>query len=137
MNIGYTAFLIDDDDDDHLFFELATEGIGAAIQCEFASDGFVGVERLQDPKFNPDIIFIDINMPRMNGVECLTVIKKMTRYQKIPVYMYSTSADPEIVNQCIKLGAKDLVKKLPNIEQMRERFKKIFSEVRLSASNGK
>ena len=125
----YTAFLIDDDVDDHLFFQMAAERIGVIVKCEFSNDGFLALEKLRDPNFKPDIIFIDINMPRMNGVDCLHEIKKIEHLKNIPAYMYSTSADPYITQSCVKLGAIGVIKKLPSIALLSEKLAKVFSEL--------
>jgi CheY-like chemotaxis protein len=129
MSTVYTAFLIDDDEDDHLFFQMAIDGVGIAMKCEFARDCFCAIERIKDPLFKPDVIFIDINMPRMNGIECLAAIKKTEHLKDVPVYMYSTSADPDVIQRCVAKGAKDLIKKRPNIEQMSQELMRIMSDI--------
>jgi CheY-like chemotaxis protein len=126
----YTALLIDDDIDDHLFFKMAVERIDAVVKCEFAHDGLAALERLTDVNFKPDVILIDINMPRMNGLDCLREIKKIEHLKDVPVYMYSTSADSSLRQGFVKLGAIDVIRKLPSVALLRERLTKIFSELK-------
>jgi CheY-like chemotaxis protein len=107
-----TCFLIDDDEDDQEIFSLALVNVSPSTRCVYANDGIYGLEKLkQDPHFTPGLIFIDINMPRMNGLECLKEIKKIDRLQNVPVYMFSTAADTSVINECKRLGATDFIRK--------------------------
>jgi CheY-like chemotaxis protein len=105
------CFLIDDDPDDQEIFTMAVMELSASIRCYFAEDGVKALEKLVKGDFLPHCIFIDINMPRMNGIECLEQIKSNSRLKPVPVCMVSTSADPEIVAKAKELGAKDFIVK--------------------------
>ncbi len=59
----------------------------------------------------PDIILLDIKMPRMNGREVLAKLKQETRWKKIPVIMVTTSANPTEINECFALGASSYLTK--------------------------
>ena len=110
--IAINCFLIDDDKDDQEIFSMALEDLNHPISCFFASDGAEAIMRFNsDPQFLPDYIFIDINMPRMNGIECLQVVKESNAIKHIPVYMISTSADPKIMAKSIDMGALDFIVK--------------------------
>jgi CheY-like chemotaxis protein len=122
------TFFIDDDPDDHEVFEYVCKDI-ENVECIFANDGIQAIEKLKDPDFTPGLIFIDLNMPRMNGIECLVEIKKIERLNEVPVYMYSTSADPSIGEKCIHLGASGLIKKHANTDQIRNEFEKIIAKL--------
>lgn len=135
MNKRISVFLIDDDYDDQKFFHMAAKRIHGAVYCEFADDGLKALKKLSGSKFKPEIIFIDINMPLMNGIECLQEIKKLKRLEGVPLYMYSTSADPQIISSCIALGATGVVKKLPNVQFLSERLWEIFSELNVKRYN--
>src|SRR5690606_28093529 len=88
-----TRFLIVDDDteDQELFIDVVRE-VDPSIECISA---FTGEEALtllrEDSPALPDYIFMDLNMPRLNGVQCLSKIKKMQYLQHIPVLLYTTS----------------------------------------------
>lgn len=125
-----TCLLIDDDPDDQEIFSLALKELDPSVICEFANNGIEGIEKLQNtPPFNPDYIFIDMNMPRMNGVECLSEIKKITRVKKIPVFLYSTSADPKMVSESKLLGAADFIVKPVGINELVQILKQCFKNV--------
>ena len=73
----YKVFLIDDDFDDQEFFSIAVKKLNEMNECVFAKDGQFGLDMMhRDENFKPDFVFIDLNMPRMNGLECLEEIKK-------------------------------------------------------------
>lgn len=115
-SIPIKCFLIDDDKDDQEIFSMALQDIKHPIRCFFADDGVEAIEKFNsDLLFLPDFIFMDINMPRMNGIECLELLKKLQRIQHIPVYMISTSADPKIIARAKAIGAIDFIVKPSSI----------------------
>ena len=123
-----TVFIIDDDLDDQEIFSLVTRQISDDIKCIFANDGMNALDILQaNTSFIPGLIFIDINMPKVNGIKCLTEIKKIIRLQHVPVYMYSTSAEPAIVEECKINGATGFIKKSIDISDLKDELEKIIS----------
>lgn len=126
-----SAFLIDDDPDDQDFFCLAMKRARADASCSFADDCPRAMERLRDSDFTPNLIFIDINMPRMNGVECLRALRRIPRLQLVPAYMYSTATDHRIVDHCLKLGANGFLKKQFSIAEAKKDFEHIIAKLDL------
>jgi CheY-like chemotaxis protein len=120
------AFLIDDDQDDQLFFELAISEIEFEVDFLFADDALKGLDMLTNPEFNPDFIFVDMNMPKINGLECLVKIKEIERIKHLPVFMYSTTADENIAKTCTELGAAGLIKKETSVSAISEKLQHVF-----------
>jgi len=121
MNNNPTIFLIDDDTDDQEIFSLALNQADQSASCIFANDGVQALDKINaDHTLIPDFIFIDVNMPRMNGQQCLIELKKIDRLKNVPVYMYSTSADPESVSNNKMLGADDYLLKPADIDLLGE-----------------
>ncbi|MFN8346654.1 MAG: response regulator [Spirosomataceae bacterium] len=119
MENAITFFLIDDDDDDQMIFLTALEGISQAIDCKYANDGITALEKLNvDTSFIPDYIFLDLNMPRMNGKECLVEIRKIDRLKQVPTFIYSTSVDPRMVEEVKQFGATDVIIKPTSINAL-------------------
>jgi len=118
---NFTCFLVDDDQDDQTIFQMALTQTKRDAKCIFANDGADALVKITTgalPK--PDAIFIDINMPRMNGVQLLEEIKKLEEWKNVPAFMYSTSAEPKIVHQCMNLGATDFLQKQLTMVELRE-----------------
>jgi CheY-like chemotaxis protein len=122
------AFIIDDDLDDQEIFTLVTHEISDNVECIFANDGMQALNKLKtDASFTPGLIFIDINMPKVNGMQCLSEIKKIKRLQHVPVYMYSTSAEQAIVEQCKNYGATGFIKKSIDVDDLKHDLEKVIS----------
>ena len=113
------VLLIDDDVDDQEIFSMAIEDSRSEAECIFAKDGIHALEQIHgNPEFIPDFIFIDMNMPRMNGKECLIELKKIDRLRNVPIFMYSTSSDPFNKSENIKLGATGFIVKPSDIKDL-------------------
>ena len=84
--------LADDDPDDRELFDDALKAIDPSIEFYFAVDGSEVINKLTNGDVrDPDAIFLDINMPQVNGWQCLHWLKKNDAFRNIPVIMYSTS----------------------------------------------
>ncbi|MEJ7644642.1 MAG: response regulator [Chryseolinea sp.] len=98
--------LADDDIDDTELFREALEDIDRLIVFYCVSDGKQVLAILGKQEFEkPQIIFLDVNMPGMDGWDCLGELKKNELYKDIPVIMYSTSSHQREANIAIDLGA--------------------------------
>jgi CheY-like chemotaxis protein len=126
-----TVFLIDDDLDDQEIFSYIISDAYSNIECVFADDGLSALRKMQDVSFVPHIIFIDFNMPRMNGLEILSEIKKNNRLSDTPVYMYSTSKESSMVEACMNLGADGFIKKQTDTDLAKQEFKNIIAQLKL------
>jgi CheY-like chemotaxis protein len=124
-----TIFLIDDDADDREIFQSALDDIAPEFQCYEAKDGQEALDMIASNSLTfPDIIFVDLNMPKVNGLEFLTEIKKKSRYQEIPVIMYSTSSVKEEKEKCISHGASGFMTKHGSYDELCRELKKIITE---------
>jgi DNA-binding response OmpR family regulator len=127
MHDKITCFLIDDDDDDQEIFSLALNNIDQAISCVTANDGIDALHKLNiDNTFTPDFIFLDLNMVRMNGLECLAEMKKIQRLQNIPIIIYSTSSEQKDISASKLLGAADYIVKPPSMAQLEKRLEQVL-----------
>lgn len=114
MTQNYTSILIVDDDiDDAEMFQDALHFVDASIRCTFSKDGVAALKLLEtSPQENlPDLIVLDMNMPRMNGKQCLQKIKASHTLTDIPVIIYSTSQLEEDVKQTHQMGAMNFITK--------------------------
>lgn len=111
-------FIVDDDEDDINLFVEAVNEIDCTMQCFQARNGLDALERLNALDLLPEIIFLDLNMPKMNGFEVLERLKSMERYKEIPVVIYSTSRDADEKQKAIEMGASDYLVKPDSFTQL-------------------
>ena len=118
--------LADDDEDDRLFFKEAFEEVKIKYDITTFNDGEQLMEYLSVPENPlPDIVFLDLNMPRKSGMECLREIRESNRLKRISVAIYSTSSSEQDIEDTFVAGANVYIKK-PNDFNM---LKKVLSDV--------
>ena len=106
--------LADDDEDDRLFFREAFEEIKINTMVETVNDGVELMDYFARPDIIlPHILFLDLNMPRKNGMACLRELKRIDHLKDIAVVIYSTSASDEDIEETFVQGANVYLKK-PN-----------------------
>jgi CheY-like chemotaxis protein len=102
----------DDDTDDRYFFEKTLKNIFPENRLSFAEDGEKLMNFLSSNSSDlPDVLFLDLNMPRKNGTECLAEIKSNAAYKNIPVIIYSTSSPESNADHLYNNGAHYYVRK--------------------------
>ena len=120
------ALYIDDDLEDIEIFQEAITSVDPDVIFYTASDGHEGFQVLEHITVVPDFIFLDVNMPRMNGKDFLTQIKKKVTFRSIPVIMYSTTSHEDEILAYKKMGAYDFIQKPDSFETLRQTLKKII-----------
>jgi CheY-like chemotaxis protein len=125
--------LADDDKDDRFFFSMALEGLTIPTSLDTVVDGEKLMAYLSENLLQlPDVIFLDLNMPRKNGFECLLEIMLNPKLNRLPVIIFSTSFEQEVVNQLYKNGASYFIRKPSEYLQ----FKKIIQQTITMISQG-
>lgn len=103
--------LIDNDDDDRELFFEAVQDISKSAVCNTCRDASQALKELKAGEIIPEIIFLDLNMPIMNGQQFLTIIKADASLNYIPVVIFTTSSHPATIQRMIELGAEDFITK--------------------------
>jgi CheY-like chemotaxis protein len=122
-----TILHVDDDFEEREIFSEALFSIDPTIQFMGAYSGPNALLKLQDEKL-PDLIFLDINMPLMNGFEFLESIKRSPRLASIPVILYSTSASEKDIRKGLTLGAKNYIVKPNDLHTLKENLKSLLKQ---------
>ena len=127
MNKEYTyIILVDDDEDDRLFFTDAFQEIKIATKIQTFKDGVELMDYLNsDRAILPEILFLDLNMPKKNGIECLNEIKANSKFDDIAIAIYSTSSSEEHIEETFVLGANIYIKKPSDFNDL----KKVLQDV--------
>ena len=107
--------LAEDDEDDSLFFEEALNSVSDPPSLLRAKDGVELTELLTEHSPLPDLVFMDLNMPRKNGAQCLVEIREQKSLDKVPVIVLSTSNSPDIIDQMYDSGANLYIQKPSDI----------------------
>src|SRR5215210_7683066 len=112
MTQAKSCLLIDDDPDDQEIFLMCVKKLDKNIDCKTSDDGLEAISMLMsNEKFIPDYIFLDVNMPKMNGIECLKEIRKIEKLKDTKIFMYSTTTENNMVNESKQFGADDFIVK--------------------------
>lgn len=126
QNDAILITLADDDEDDRLFFTDAFEELKINTTVNTVNNGRELLNFLNHPDtILPSIIFLDLNMPILNGIESLKEIKLNDKFKDIVIAIYSTSSSDQDVEDTFVLGANIYIKKPSNFNSL----KKVLSDI--------
>ncbi|WP_111309113.1 response regulator [Confluentibacter sediminis] len=118
--------LADDDEDDRLFFTDAFDELRITTNVKTFNDGVYLMDYLNNEEsIFPNVLFLDLNMPRKSGLECLKEIKQTDKFKDMAIAIYSTSASEEDIEKTFVMGANIYIKKPNDFKTL----KKVLSEV--------
>lgn len=128
MILYHTILLVDDDEEDQEIFLDALNQIDKGLHCSFANDGEQAMKLLNgDAVIKPDLLFIDMNMPKLNGKQVLSELKKTGTLDDVPVIMYSTFFGPKDIEEITNLGAVHYMVKATNFSDLCSALNHILS----------
>ena len=126
QNMALNILLADDDIDDRFFFEKALTEIPIATQLKTVGNGEQLMEYLEKHSANmPDVLFLDLSMPRKTGFECLIEIKENKLFENLYVVMFTTSFtqgidfEQNLITTLSGMGAQDYIRKPRDFEQIK------------------
>ena len=111
MTKDFTCFLIDDDTDDQEIFLSVLGEVAPSVRCFTAANGQEAIKKLISEEVKPDLIFLDLNMPLMNGKQFLQACHSIDDFKNIPVIILTTSSDKKSIEETMQLGAHDYITK--------------------------
>jgi CheY-like chemotaxis protein len=109
--------LADDDSDDSFLFNEAVEQSDLPLTLSRAEDGNQLLSFLEK-EGSPDILFLDVNMPYKNGIECLHEIRSNAKFDQLPIVIYSTTNYKVNIDACFEGGADFYVVKPNSFEDI-------------------
>lgn len=127
------CLLIDDDPEDQEIFMMALDVLGPEFIGIGLKDSIDALEKLTgDTSLIPDIIFLDVNMPKMNGIELLQEINQLVNLKNTPVLMYTTSWDHNVMSICKQFGANEYLVKPYTLDSLVECLREVLiSKIKL------
>jgi CheY-like chemotaxis protein len=128
--------LVDDDADDQLLFKEAIKEIAEEVECMTADNGLDGLNHLKSQQPVPSLIFLDLNMPLMNGFECLEQIKTEQGLKDIPVIIFSTSNNPRDQKKTREMGADLFLTKVSDYSLLKTKLLQILEADFSKADHG-
>ena len=118
--------LADDDEDDRTFFSEAIAELKMTNQLTLFNDGKDLMEYMHNPDTKlPHILFLDLNMPYKNGLDCLKEIRADQRFKNVSIAIYSTSSSEKDIENTFVEGANIYIKKPNDFSEL----KKVIKEV--------
>jgi CheY-like chemotaxis protein len=127
MNTLQHVLLADDDADDRMLFRDVVKDLGLKLTLHTVNDGVELMDFLQAAKQLPDALFLDINMPKKDGLACLREIKANEKLQSLPVIVFSNSENIILVETMLNEGAAYFVRKQHGYNKMLKLINKLFA----------
>lgn len=124
MRTVQRILLVEDDKDDQEFFINAMNEIDNTSSYDIANNGKEAIDLLKEARLLPTLIFLDINMPLMNGMEFLELMRKDPNMMNIPVVVLSTSAEEK--KRAKDLGANAYIRKSSDYKVLRGKLKQML-----------
>jgi CheY-like chemotaxis protein len=126
MGIPKSVVLVDDDRDDHEIFRSACALVDHCVNVLGFDNGDQAIQNLSVMPSLPDVIFLDLNMPRLNGVDVLKKLKESAQLKEVPVVIYSTSFDSRVREKCSSLGAVEIMEKPSSFDTLCMRLQTVL-----------
>lgn len=128
--------LAEDDADDRDLFMEALSVVDPSIRLVMVDDGEKLLDHLDKSTDIPDWIFLDLNMPKKNGKECLTELKRNGKTQEIPVVIYTTSLNSRDIDETFNRGAACFIRKPASFKELTSILNKCIAFDFAAASRG-
>lgn len=112
--------LADDDPEDRSIMQIVFDELALSTNIFFVEDGAGVIDFLQQIEISdllPDLIILDLNMPKLSGTETLKILKTHDRYKGIPIIIFSTSLNEIQMRECMLMGASSYVIKPNTFEE--------------------
>jgi CheY-like chemotaxis protein len=126
MSKRKTILYVDDDADDREMFGCAFDDCDSGFHLTTAENALDALDQLATEEA-PSCIYIDVNMPKMNGLEFLKIIKSHSQYADIPAFILSTSIDPDSAREARQLGAAEVFVKPVTMQGLRDQLNFCFT----------
>lgn len=126
VNMNKHLLLIDDDEDEKLIFCDALQELETDVGCIYAKGAAQAFDMLG--RVRPEIIFVDYNMPRINGLDCIKLLRTVPNLREKPIILYSTTIDESTMKQAKINGASACLVKPSKFEDLKTKLSILLQE---------
>jgi CheY-like chemotaxis protein len=127
-NKSLSILLAEDDEDDRFFFKEAIDQVKIKTDLTMVTDGVELMEYLANPDNpRPHVVFLDLNMPRKGGIECLEEIRANKDYSGLTIAIYSTSASDNDIEETFVKGANVYIRKPSDFKVLQKVIAEVLS----------
>lgn len=127
MSLYQSILLVDDDADDQHLFNDAIHCVDSSIRFDWADNGFHALNKLNNTKLLPELIFIDLNMPLINGFDLIAQLKGSGRFSHIPLVAFTTSKSQSDMLRAKLLGANAFLSKPDDYHELCRKLRHIVN----------
>ncbi|MCE7070655.1 MULTISPECIES: response regulator [Dyadobacter] len=128
MGEGQTVHLADDDEDDRMLIKDALQEANPNLTVIEAENGKELIENVKESgDLSETVVLLDMNMPKMNGIEAIQEIRAEPGLSELPAVMMSTSSNPELKKKALAAGANDFIVKPNTFKALLDVAKSILS----------
>ncbi|WP_228027880.1 response regulator [Costertonia aggregata] len=119
--------LVDDDEDDRQFFADALDSLDMNTELVQLTDGEACLEYMNLYKNDgPNLLFLDLNMPIMNGFQCLERIRQQAEFNDVTIAIYSTSGAEKDIDETFNKGANIYLKKPASFQDLKNSLRQVI-----------
>jgi len=133
---GLRIFLVEDDIEDQEFFCDALSEVDRTVELSIFSSGDELLRVLSVNDKIPDMIYLDLHMPIMDGEECLGVLRKNSGLKSVPIVIYSTELDMERIAQLFLKGANRYLRKPDSFDSLVASISATINSLKRNALGG-
>ena len=133
---GLRIFLVDDDKEDQEFFRDALSEINGAVELSIFNSGDEILRALRIKDNKPDMIYLDLHMPIMDGEECLDILRENSGLKSVPIVIYSTELDMDRIAQLFFKGANRYLRKPDSFDSLVASIRATLNSLRRNALGG-
>ncbi|MDI3321088.1 response regulator [Pinibacter soli] len=124
-NSATNVLIAEDDDDDYLIFSLAVEELSVQVVLSRAENGDILMKMLNEN--HPDLLFLDILMPCRDGRQCIREIRADSKFDSLPIIVYSSLKDMETIEFCYRAGSNLYALKPSSLKEVKATLERIFA----------
>jgi CheY-like chemotaxis protein len=125
---NYNIVLADDDEDDRSFFSDAVRQLSVPAALHVFTDGQKLLNHLFNEEELPDIIFLDLHMPKKDGMECIREIRKQARFNEVPIVMFTMEGQPPYMKDPKQPVANKYIEKTSSFTSLVQTLDKLLSK---------